>query len=157
MPSPIDSWQDAERAAREALIDMGFSGVALTSSGSDGGVDVKADGLVAQVKAYIRAASVGPKSIAAGLHRLRTPPGSFSLAPYTNEAFGLKRPSRSSTVRRRFLQTRQPGCDRGKPARGPFGYFKGSGTTGALWDLNDLPIRRADCFDSIPRVPNRPI
>ena len=62
MPSPIDSWQDAERAAREALIDMGFSWVALTSSGSDGGVDVKADGLVAQVKAYMQG-SIGRPEI----------------------------------------------------------------------------------------------
>ena len=88
MPSPIDSWQDAERAAREALIDMGFSGVALTSSGSDGGVDVKADGLVAQVKAYMQG-SIGRPEIQqlAGIASVENSTGVFfSLAPYTNEA-----------------------------------------------------------------------
>ena len=67
---------------------MGFSGVALTSSGSDGGVDVKADGLVAQVKAYMQG-SIGRPEIQqlAGIASVENSSGVFfSLAPYTNEA-----------------------------------------------------------------------
>ena len=67
---------------------MGFSGVALTSSGSDGGVDVKADGLVAQVKAYMQG-SIGRPEIQqlAGIASVENSTGVFfSLAPYTNEA-----------------------------------------------------------------------
>lgn len=46
----VDTWQEAEGLAVWHMRTMGFTGVALTVGGADGGVDVSADGAVAQVK-----------------------------------------------------------------------------------------------------------
>jgi hypothetical protein len=46
----VHSWQDAERLAASWMRSNGFRGAAVTQGGSDGGVDVKAPGAIAQVK-----------------------------------------------------------------------------------------------------------
>jgi hypothetical protein len=54
-PVLIRSFQDAEVAARDWIRFWGFEDAELTGGGADGGVDVESLGLVAQVKAGMRA------------------------------------------------------------------------------------------------------
>jgi Restriction endonuclease/Bacterial PH domain len=49
-------WREAEEAARAWMVRHGFPDAVLTPSGSDQGVDVRADDAVAQVKAHATAA-----------------------------------------------------------------------------------------------------
>ena len=49
-PYQITSWQEAERNAARWMRHWGFGDARLTSSGADGGVDVRARAAVAQVK-----------------------------------------------------------------------------------------------------------
>lgn len=55
---PIRSSRDAEEAARRYLVSSGFRSAQLTGAGPDGGVDVRAPGVVAQVKAQARPVSI---------------------------------------------------------------------------------------------------
>jgi len=47
---PVYSWQDAEQLAADHMSALGFQGVTRTLAGSDGGIDVVAEGAAAQVK-----------------------------------------------------------------------------------------------------------
>lgn len=47
---PVQMWQDAEQLAADHMTYLGFQGVIGTMSGSDGGLDVVAEGAAAQVK-----------------------------------------------------------------------------------------------------------
>lgn len=79
--------RDAEEAARQWMASHGFADASLTSRGADGGVDIRAEGAVAQVKAEIR--PTGRPAIqqlcgVAWTERLE--PLFFSLGGYTAEA-----------------------------------------------------------------------
>lgn len=50
-PVPIRTARDAEENARRWLTHLRFNNCRLTGAGADGGVDVRGDGVVAQVKA----------------------------------------------------------------------------------------------------------
>jgi Restriction endonuclease len=52
LPSPrlLKNYRDAELYAAEVMTSFGFTGVTLTGGGADEGIDVRADGAVAQVK-----------------------------------------------------------------------------------------------------------
>lgn len=53
----VQTWQDAERNAADWMARWGFRGVRVTAGGPDAGIDVRAEGAVAQVK--FQAADVG--------------------------------------------------------------------------------------------------
>ena len=50
----IRSFEDAEKAARHHMASLGYSDAMTTAAGRDGGIDVVAEGVVAQVKAQVR-------------------------------------------------------------------------------------------------------
>jgi hypothetical protein len=53
-PKLLRTPRDAEAAARDWMFYLGWDNAFLTSSGADGGVDVRASGAVAQVKAQLK-------------------------------------------------------------------------------------------------------
>lgn len=84
----INSWADAELAVADALVGWGFKSVGRTSGGADGGVDVRAVGLVCQVKAQMSGATGRPiaQQIAGIAAAESSAAALFSLAPFTAEA-----------------------------------------------------------------------
>ena len=50
MPTQIDSWKAAEKNAAAWMRHWGYTDAAVTAGGPDGGIDVRADGALAQVK-----------------------------------------------------------------------------------------------------------
>jgi hypothetical protein len=50
LPVNITTWREAEELAARHMVSIGFSDAVVTGGGTDGGVDVVADGGVAQVK-----------------------------------------------------------------------------------------------------------
>ncbi len=60
-PNRVRTWQDAERMAAAHMSAIGYPDAAVTASGPDGGVDVKADNAIAQVKHWT--AKVGSREI----------------------------------------------------------------------------------------------
>ena len=53
-PRPIRTFVDAEDAARDYMVWLGYVDATPTSAGRDGGIDVVAQGAVAQVKAHVK-------------------------------------------------------------------------------------------------------
>ncbi|WP_203721919.1 restriction endonuclease [Streptomyces coelicoflavus] len=56
----IRTWQDAELAAVDHMLGLGFTDARVTGAGADGGIDVIARDAVAQVKHYSQPIGVGP-------------------------------------------------------------------------------------------------
>ena len=52
--SPLSTWQAAERFAADFLKSAGFSDARTTGGGTDGGVDVRGTGVLAQVKHHAK-------------------------------------------------------------------------------------------------------
>ena len=158
MPSPIDSWQDAERCL-QALIDMGFSGVAR----------------LVQVRWRCRRGrrvSCAGKGVHAGQHRSARNQQLAGIASVENStAFSLPPHKRSASLagRRHQAFDRQATVPTDPTTRLPSRLAQPPGSlrlfqVGLRHDrctLGSLPISQSaerSCFDSIPRqVPNRPI
>ena len=81
---PITSWAAYEQAAANNMRRFGFPDAAVTPSGADGGIDVRASGAVAQVKARSTAT---PRPEVQQLHGIASAEGKlgvfFSLNGYT--------------------------------------------------------------------------
>lgn len=54
-PVIVDTWEEAERLAAWHMKTLGFADAAVARAGSDGGIDVRAEHAVAQVKYYLQA------------------------------------------------------------------------------------------------------
>jgi hypothetical protein len=83
----IRTARDAEEAARQKMLQLGYPDARLTASGPDGGVDVLASGAVAQVKAQVT--PVGPAVVQA-IYGIACSMNStalcFALGGYTDNA-----------------------------------------------------------------------
>lgn len=83
----IRSARDAEEAARAWMVANGWSDATLTNDGADGGVDVHATGVVAQVKAEVRPIGRPPIQAIRGIAAYEDATALFfSIGGYTAEA-----------------------------------------------------------------------
>lgn len=88
-------WEHAERAARDWMRMAGFRGAELTRAGPDGGVDVRADDAVAQVKDQSRPVPASVVQALAGIASVENCQGLlFSSDGYTPDAISFARRAR---------------------------------------------------------------
>jgi hypothetical protein len=83
----VSDWRDAEElAAWHLSTTLALTGVRLTDTGSDGGIDVEAPGLVAQVKCWSQPVGAPDlqRLVGAALGRIAV---FYSLSGYTEQAF----------------------------------------------------------------------
>lgn len=86
-PRPVVSWRAAEFYARDVLAGLGFEGVSVTNATRDGGVDVRGQGVVAQVKFEANKTPPHPVQALVGVASVRQQAAVFfSFAGYSQAA-----------------------------------------------------------------------